>query len=66
MILSILCHVPPSVELVELTTSDFKPAQTIPQFSSQIDAADLFPETGTDYIKASALLSGWSGTSRTI
>ena len=37
-----------SVELVELTTSDFKPAQTIPQFSSQIDAADLFPETGTD------------------
>jgi len=41
MISSILCYVPPSVELLGLTTSPaFKPRLTTPQFSNQIEAAD--------------------------
>ena len=41
MIPSILCYVPPSIELLGPTTpKDLKPGPTTPLFSNHIDASD--------------------------
>jgi len=42
MILSILCYLPPSVELLGLTPPSFSTWTQDPQFSNQIDAADTY------------------------
>ena len=42
MVVSILCYMPLSVELLDSQAPDFKPGSATPKFSNQIDTADKY------------------------